>query len=65
MHVIDYCNYPLNNNNIDYHCLVVFHVLGFHVNHCVHCVISILGLFFSINLAMFMILIPNKWYQRA
>jgi hypothetical protein len=37
MPVIDYCNSPLNNKNIDYHCPMVFRVLVFHVNHCVNC----------------------------
>jgi hypothetical protein len=46
MHVIGYCNSPLNNTNVDYHCPVVFFVLGFHVNHCVNCVIDVVsGLF--------------------
>jgi hypothetical protein len=33
---VDYCNSPLNNKNIDYHCPVFFS-LDFHINHCVNC----------------------------
>jgi hypothetical protein len=29
MHVIDYCNSPLNNKNINYHCPIVFSRIGF------------------------------------
>jgi hypothetical protein len=46
MHVIGYCNSSLNNKNTNYHCPIVFLVLGFHVNHYVNCVIVFLsGLF--------------------
>jgi hypothetical protein len=41
---VGYCNSPLNNKNIDYHCPWFFPVLGFHINHCVNCVIVVLGL---------------------
>jgi hypothetical protein len=41
---IDYCNSPLNNKNTDYHCPWFFPSLGFHINHCVNCVIFVLGL---------------------
>jgi hypothetical protein len=35
MHVIGYCNSPLNNKNIDYHCPVVFSRIGFpHKSLC-------------------------------
>jgi hypothetical protein len=44
MHVISYCNSPLNNKNTDYHCLWFLPILGFHINHCVNCVIVVLGL---------------------
>jgi len=44
MHVIGYCNSPLNNKNTDYHFPVVVSHIGFHINHSVNCVIVVLGL---------------------
>jgi hypothetical protein len=44
--LIGHCNSPLNNKNSDYHCPVVFPILGFHINHRVSCVIvAVYGLF--------------------
>jgi hypothetical protein len=40
---IGYCNSPLNNKNIDYHCPWFFPTLGFHIYHCVNCVIVVLS----------------------
>ena len=40
---IGYCNYPLNNKNTEYHFPWFFLALGFHINHCVKCVIVVLG----------------------
>jgi hypothetical protein len=40
---IGYCNSPLNNKNTEYHCPWFFPALGFHINHCVNCVIVVLG----------------------
>jgi hypothetical protein len=35
---VGYCNSPLNNKNIDYHCLVVFSRIGFpHKSLCQLC----------------------------
>ena len=39
-----YCNSPLNNKNINNHCPWFFPSLGFHINHCVKCMIDVLGL---------------------
>jgi hypothetical protein len=41
---VGYCNSPLNNKNTDYHCPWFFPSLDFHINHCVNCVIVVLGL---------------------
>jgi hypothetical protein len=41
---IDSCNSPLNNKNTDYHCPWFFPSLGFHINQCVNCGITMLGL---------------------
>jgi hypothetical protein len=60
---VGYCNSPLNNKNIDYHC-------PFHINHCVNCVIVVLGLILvlvSLLLESCYVYasLPNKWYQSA
>jgi hypothetical protein len=46
---VGYCNSPLNNKNTDYHCPWFFPVLGFHINHCVNCVIVVLGLILFVD----------------
>jgi hypothetical protein len=52
---VGYCNSPLNNKNIDYHFLWFFPILGFHINHCVNCVIVVLDLILLVDALVFML----------
>jgi len=65
---IGYCNSLLINKNIDYNFPLLFLILGFNINHCVNCVIVVMScgsqfFFLSINFSLFILEMPNKWYQ--
>jgi hypothetical protein len=68
MRVIGYCNSSLNNKNINYHCAMVFLILGFHVNHFVNCGIIVVScgsrfFFLSINFASTFFLGCVLWFS--